>query len=159
MLVFSAKMACMDFWSMFSSPTNAQPTPNSKSSPEQPSASPYERSSPMTLQEAQPQSGSPISVIEAYKRGLSFESYRRVSKPEGQQPRVIVSAYAEDNHDDKHLVSIPIEIDASELDKEDQRRLQMKVHGIYFSLANCKELREARIEIAKLFNVSGVGDK
>lgn len=43
-------------------------------------------------------------MIEAYKRGLSFESYWRVSKPEDQKPRVIVSAYAEDN--------------------------QMKVHGI-----------------------------
>lgn len=89
---------------MFSLPTNAQPTPNSKSSPEQPSTSPYERSPPITLQEAQPQSGPPISMIEAYKRGLSFESYWRVSKPEDQKPRVIVSAYAEDN--------------------------QMKVHGI-----------------------------
>lgn len=98
-------------------------------------------------------------MIEAYKRGLSFESYWRVSKPEDQQPRVIVSAYAEDNHDDKSLVSIPIEIDASELDKADQRRLQMKVHGVYFSLADCKKLRQERIEIGKLFNVSGVDDK
>lgn len=107
----------------------------------------------MTLQKAQPPL---ISVIEAYKRGLSFGSYRRVSKLEGQQPHVIVSAY---DHGNEFLVSIPIEIDASALDEADRKRLQIIVHGIDFSDADCKELREARIDTENFFNVLGVDDE